>query len=297
MGKTELTLRLAEHYACPVLNADSRQIYREIPIGTAAPTAQEQARVKHYFVGNKTLDQTYNAGEFERDCLSVIDSLPQATHEHPITAILSGGSMLYIDAVCKGLDDIPAVPEQVRNQVKSLYRQGGLAALQEQVQHLDPAYWQVVDQANPQRLMHCIEVCMAAGQPYSAYRTGTSRQRPFKILTVGVQRNREQLYERINRRVEQMMDAGLEQEARSVWREPVPNSLNTVGYKEMFACFRGEITREQAIQLIQQNTRHYAKRQMTWYRNNADIHWLDAEQNENQQIRTVDTWLAELGWL
>ncbi|MCQ2347779.1 MAG: tRNA (adenosine(37)-N6)-dimethylallyltransferase MiaA [Paludibacteraceae bacterium] len=297
VGKTELTLRLAAHYDCPILNADSRQIYREIPIGTAAPTAEEQARAKHYFVGTKALNETYNAGEFERDCLDLIATLPPATKTHPITAILSGGSMLYIDAVCKGLDDIPAVSEQVRDQVRQLYQQGGLTALQEQVQALDPTYWQEVDQANPQRLMHCIEVSMAAGQPYSGFRTGTERKRPFEVLMVGVQRNREQLYDRINRRVEQMMAAGLEQEARAVWQEPVPNGLNTVGYKELFAYFRGETTREEAIQQIQQNTRHYAKRQMTWYRNNADIHWLDGEQNENQQIRTVDTWLAELGWL
>ena len=299
VGKTELALRLAEHYQCPILNADSRQIYQEIPIGTAAPTAEEQQRVKHYFVATKTLDEDYNAGEYERDCLSVINTLqsaPQANDKH-VLGILSGGSMLYIDAVCEGLDDIPAVPRDIRRQVQTLYNTQGLEALQQHVQQLDPAYWEIVDRQNPQRLMHCIEVCWAAGQPYSSFRQRTTAKRPFRIVKVGLTRPRAELYERINDRVLQMMEAGLEDEARRVYREPVPNSLNTVGYKEMFAFFRGEMTREEAVALIQQNSRHYAKRQETWFKRDTDIHWLDATLDYETQLSIIDTWLDMPGRL
>lgn len=293
VGKTELALRLAEHYQCPILNADSRQIYREIPIGTAAPTAEEQQRVKHYFVAIKSLDEDYNAGEYERDCLSVINilrSYPQANDKH-VLGILSGGSMLYIDAVCEGLDDIPTVSREIRRQVQTLYNVHGLEALQQQVQQLDPAYWGIVDQHNPQRLMHCIEVCLASGQPYSSFRKKTVAQRPFRIVKVGLTRPRAELYERINDRVLHMMEAGLEDEARRVYREPLPNSLNTVGYKELFQYFRGELTRDEAVALIQQNSRHYAKRQQTWFKRDTDIHWLDASLDYETQLSIIDTWL------
>jgi len=291
VGKTELTLRLAEHFGCPILNADSRQIYKEIPIGTAAPTREQMARVKHYFVGTKALDEDYNAGEFERDCMSVTDALLKESPQRDVVAILSGGSMLYIDAVCKGLDDIPEVPMDIRQQVQTRYRQEGLNWLQEEVQKVDPDYWQMVDQHNPQRLMHCVEVSWSAGVPYSTFRKQQPQERPFHIVKVGLKRDRDTLYERIDQRVWDMIDNGLEQEARAVWKEPVPNSLNTVGYKEMFAYFRGEITREEAIRLIQQNSRHYAKRQMTWFRKDNDIHWLNAEETYEEQVRILETWI------
>ncbi len=292
VGKTELSVRLAEHYGCPILNADSRQIYRDIPIGTAAPTAQEQQRVKHYFVGTKDLDEDYNAGEFERDCLAVLEErLKEESGKGNVIGILTGGSMLYIDAVCNGLDDIPAVPGEVRKRVRNLYATGGLNALQAALQEVDPEYWELVDRANPQRLMHGIEVSWASGKPYSSFRRRSTVQRPFSIVKVGLQRSREDLYERINRRVEQMMEAGLEQEARRVFRNPVPNSLNTVGYKELFRYFNGEMSREEAVLLIQQNSRHYAKRQMTWFRSDKDIHWLNAETDYEEQIHTIDYWL------
>ncbi|MCQ2311030.1 MAG: tRNA (adenosine(37)-N6)-dimethylallyltransferase MiaA [Paludibacteraceae bacterium] len=293
VGKTDLTLRLAERYDCPILNADSRQIYKDIPIGTAAPTQEDQARVKHFFVETKNINETYNAGEFERDCLDVIRRLPDTDVHHPVTAVLSGGSMLYIDAVCNGLDDIPPVPESIRQTVQQLYRQGGIARLQSEVQRLDPVYWERVDQANPQRLMHCIEVSMVAGCPYSSFRKKKTIERPFEVVKVVLDRPREELYTRINQRVLVMIKEGLEDEARKVWKEPIPNSLNTVGYKEMFAFFRNEISRDEAVRLIQQNSRHYAKRQITWFRQYTDAHWLSADLDYEEQIHILDSWLTE----
>jgi len=291
VGKTELTLRLAEHFGCPILNADSRQIYREIPIGTAAPSADEQARVKHYFVGCKSINEEYNAGEFERDCWQVLGSLQPASPSTKVVALLSGGSMLYIDAVCQGLDDIPKIDPTIRAEVRKRYLADGMDYLQTEVQQLDPAYWQIVDQHNPQRLMHCIEVSRSAGAPYSTFRQRKNAKRPLSIVKVALSREREDLYERIHQRVDKMMANGLEAEARAVWQEPIPNSLNTVGYKELFAYFRGEITREQAVELIKQNTRHYAKRQMTWLRKDNSIHWLDAKLDYEEQKHILETWI------
>ncbi|MCQ2340971.1 MAG: tRNA (adenosine(37)-N6)-dimethylallyltransferase MiaA [Paludibacteraceae bacterium] len=289
VGKTELTLKLAERWGCPILNADSRQIYREIPIGTAAPTSAEQARATHYFVGTKSIAEDYNAGTFERDCWQLVNTLAQQPQTNHVVAILSGGSMLYIDAVCHGLDDIPNVDTAIRKQVQTRFQTEGLPYLQEQVKKLDPAYWAIVDQHNPQRLMHCIEVSLTAGRPYSTFRKQQSSKRPLSIVKIALFREREQLYERINARVEQMIADGLETEARNVWQEPIPNSLNTVGYKELFAYFRGESTREEAIQLIKQNSRHYAKRQMTWLRKDKDINWLNADLAYEEQIQILET--------
>lgn len=269
VGKTELCLSLAEQLGSPVINADSRQIYRELPIGTAAPTAAEQARVRHYFVGTKSITEDYNAGSYERDCLALLDTL---FRDHD-TLILSGGSMMYIDAVCNGLDDIPSVPQDVRRSVQDGYREHGLDWLQAEVKRLDPEYWNIVDQANPQRLMHCVEVSLSAGKPYSSFRTGQPAKRPFAIRKIALERPREELYERINARVISMIDAGLVDEARSVLPFRNLNSLNTVGYKEMFRYLDGEWTLDKAIQMIQQNSRHYAKRQLTWLRADKTIEW------------------------
>jgi len=293
VGKTELTLKLAEHFKCPILNADSRQIYREIPIGTAAPTAEQMGRVKHYFVGTKSINEDYNAGAYERDCMGVISQLLEQPSSSNIIAILSGGSMLYIDAVCHGLDDIPNADPAIREDVKKHYLSDGIGYLQAQVQTLDPDYWHIVDQHNPQRLMHCIEVSLTANVPYSTFRQRKTTERPFSIVKIGLYREREQLYERIDQRVINMMVQGLEQEARSVWREPIPNSLNTVGYKELFAYFTGKITYDQAIQQIQQNSRRYAKRQMTWLRKDQDIHWLNADITYEEQLSILQTWINQ----
>lgn len=288
VGKTELSLRVAEHFGCPILNCDSRQIYRGIPIGTAAPTEAEQARVKHYFVATRELEEDYNAGQYERDALALLEELFK---RHKVV-VMTGGSMLYADAVCDGLDDLPNVPAEIRQQVKEAYEQGGLEWLQAEVQRLDPDYWQIVDQQNPARLAHCVELCLTTGKAYSSLRTNTRKERPFRIIKIGLERERAELYARIDKRVEQMVKEGLAEEARSVYPKRQLNSLQTVGYRELFAHFDGEYDLNRAIELIQQNTRHYAKRQMTWFRRDKDIHWLNANDDYEKNIHLIDTLLG-----
>lgn len=283
VGKTDESLRLARLYGCPIVSADSRQIYRDLPIGTAAPTQEEQQEIRHYFVGCKALTETYNAGQYARDCLELLGELFK-THDH---VVMVGGSMMYVDAVCRGLDDIPEVPVAVREAVRTDYQRNGLVWLQAEVERLDPDYWAEVDRQNPQRLMHCVEVCRVSGQPYSVFRRNgkPNRQnniaRGFDIEEMMIERPREELYDRINRRVDKMMEAGLQDEARRAFEvlnisldplpegatEVLPNSVNTVGYKELLRYFRGEWTLDRAVEMIKQNSRHYAKRQMTWWRN------------------------------
>lgn len=284
VGKTELSLRVAEHYGCPILNCDSRQVFKSIPIGTAAPTEAEQARVKHYFIATRALEEDYNAGQYERDALRVLEDLFR-THE---VVVMTGGSMLYADAVCYGLDELPAVPAAIRRSVQESYEKHGLTWLQAEVQRLDPNYWEEVDQQNPARLAHCVELSLTTGKPYSSLRTNTRVQRPFRIVKVALERPREELYDRINRRVLQMIEEGLVEEARSVYPKRHLNSLQTVGYRELFACFDGEYDLNRAIELIQQNTRHYAKRQMTWFRRDEDIHWLKANDDYEKNIHIID---------
>ena len=301
VGKTELSLRVAEHYGCPIVSCDSRQIFRGIPIGTAAPTADELARVKHYFIATRELEDDYNAGQYERDALELLEELFK-THD---VVVMTGGSMLYADAVCKGLDDLPAVPAEIREEVKRNYEQGGLAWLQSEVQRLDPDYWKIVDQQNPARLMHCVELSLTAGKPYSSLLTKSNSQftmhnaqlgvRPFRIVKVALERDREELYDRINRRVEQMIADGLEQEARAVYPKRHLTSLQTVGYREMFAYFDGEYDLDRAIELIQQNSRHYAKRQLTWFRRDKEIHWLNANNAYEKNIHIIDDLLGSCG--
>lgn len=281
VGKTARAIEVAKQHGCPIVSADSRQIYRDLPIGTAAPTAQEQAGIPHYFVGCKNLDEVYSAGQYARDCHALLRDL-FTKHE---MVVMVGGSMMYVDAVCRGMDDIPEVPAAIREDVRMEYQQKGIEWLQQEVQQLDPAYWQLVDQQNPQRLMHCIEICRASGQPYSNFRKREKQeadncQLPFDIEYVLVERPREELYARINRRVEQMIKQGLVEEARKAFEKlhipldgnieldysTLPNSVNTVGYKELLRYFRGEWTLQRAIEMIQQNSRHYAKRQLTWWR-------------------------------
>jgi tRNA dimethylallyltransferase len=280
VGKTELSLRVAERFGCPIISCDSRQIYRDIPIGTAAPTAEEQARVKHYFVATHALEENYNAGQYERDALTLLDELFK-THD---VVVMTGGSMLYADAVCKGLDDLPAVPEEIRKDVSTK----DLEWLQHEVQRLDPAYWEIVDQQNPARLAHCVEICLTTGQPYSSLRTNSCKERPFRIIKIGLTRPRPLLYARIDERVKQMVANGLVEEARKVYPKRQLNSLQTVGYKELFASFDGDYDLNRAIELIQQNSRHYAKRQMTWFRRDKDIHWLDAGEAIQTNLENIE---------
>lgn len=279
VGKTELSLRVAEHLGSPIISCDSRQIYRAIPIGTAAPTADELARVRHYFIGTHELEQTYNAGQYEQDALELMEQLFQS-HD---TLVMTGGSMLYADAVCNGLDDLKTVERTTVN-----LREKGLEWLQNEVQRLDPEYWERVDRNNPARLAHCVEICYATGKPYSSLLTHTAKKRPFRIVKIGLERPREELYDRINRRVEQMIADGLEPEARAVYPLRRLNSLQTVGYRELFAYFDGEYNLARAIELIQQNSRHYAKRQMTWFRRDKTIHWLNANEPYEKNIHLID---------
>ena len=306
VGKTELSLRVAEHYGCPILNCDSRQVFKGIPIGTAAPTAEEQARVKHYFVATRELEEDYNAGQYERDALELIEQLFE---QHDVL-VMTGGSMLYADAVCNGLDDLPAVPAEIRRHVsyprtlpdgKEESREEWLKWLQSEVQRLDPEYWKTVDQQNPARLAHCVELCLTTGKPYSSLLTkpsAISRQqsaRPFRIVKIALDRPRAELYARIDARVKQMMNDGLLDEAKAVYPKRQLNSLQTVGYKELFAYMDGEYDLPRAIGLIQQNTRHYAKRQLTWFRRDKEIHWLNANDDYEKNISLIDNYLRADG--
>lgn len=288
VGKTELSLALAEQLGSPIVNADSRQIYRELPIGTAAPTAAERARVKHYFVGTHSLSEDYNAGQYERDAMALLEQL-FAEHD---TVVLSGGSMMYVKAVCEGLDEMPFVSPDLRVSLREAYEQQGLEWLQAEVAAADPDYWREVDQCNPQRLLHALEICRASGQPFSAFRKGQQKERPFRVVKIGLTRDREELYSRINARVLQMMAAGLQQEAERVIPYRQCNSLQTVGYKEMFRFLDGEWTEEEAVRMIQQNSRHYAKRQLTWYRADASVRWINLSQTDTQAaLQAILAWL------
>ena len=274
VGKTELTLRLAEIFNVPVINADSRQIFSEIPIGTAAPTSEQLARVKHFFVGNHHLSDYYSASLYEADALEVISKL----HTRGNLALMSGGSMMYIDAVCNGIDDIPTVDDATRTLMKQRLASEGLPKLVEELHQLDPEHWAIVDHNNPRRVVHALEICHMTGQTYTSFRTNTRKERPFRILKIGLTLPREQLYERINHRVEQMIEQGLVAEARRVYPLRNLNSLNTVGYKELFAHFEGDYDLAEAVRRIQSNSRRYARKQQTWFKRDASIAWFQPSQ-------------------
>ena len=276
VGKTELSLHLARFFASPILSADSRQIYKELPIGTAAPTPKEQEQIKHYFVGTLQLTDYYSASQFENDVIALLADLYQ-THE---TILMSGGSMMYIDAVCKGIDDIPTIDETLRADLKDLYQKEGIDPIRRQLKILDPTFYKQVDLQNHKRVIHALEVCLMAGKPYSSLRTDKSKPRPFRILKIGLQREREELCARINHRVDEMMDEGLLKEAYSVYHLRHLNSLNTVGYKELFNYFSGKWTREFAIEKIKQNTRIYSRKQMTWFKRDKEIQWFHPDQKK-----------------
>lgn len=271
VGKTDYTLTLAEKYGCPIINADSRQIYKDIPIGTAAPTPEQMARVKHYFVQMLPLEQYYSAAQFETDVLALLSELFQK-HD---TVIMTGGSMMYIDAVTKGIDDIPTIEDEVRENLKNRYASEGIEPLLAELRLLDPEYYGEVDLKNHKRIIHALEVCYQTGKPYSSFRTKTVKPRPFVIEKIGLRRKREDLFERINSRVEQMMKDGLLDEVRRVYPLRHLNSLNTVGYKELFRVIDGEWELPMAVERIKKNTRVYAKKQMLWFSKDEDIRWID----------------------
>ena len=274
VGKTEATLRLAEHFGVPVINADSRQIFAEIPIGTAAPTAAQQARVRHYFVGNHHLDDYYSASLFEEDVLKIINEASSKV------SLLSGGSMMYIDAVCKGIDDIPTIRPEVRQEMMQLLESEGLEKMCELLHEWDPEHWAVVDRNNPRRVIHALEICKQTGRTYTSFRSNTIKERPFNIIKIGLNRDRETLYQRINQRVLQMIDDGMIEEAQCVYPKRMLNSLNTVGYKELFEYLDGLTTLDEAIFKIQSSTRRYARKQLTWYKRDAEITWFSPDNIE-----------------
>lgn len=269
VGKTELSLQLAERLGCPIISADSRQLYRDMVVATAAPTREQLARVPHHFIGTLSLTDYYSAAQYEADALALIERL-FTRHD---TLLLTGGSMMYIDAVCNGIDEIPTISEEVRRAVVTRYEEEGLDILLEELQRLDPDFYEKVDRRNPKRVIHAVEICRMTGQPYSSLRTETKKERPFDIVKIGLTRPREELYGRINSRVDAMMRDGLEAEARRLYPYRHLNALNTVGYKEMFAYFDGTYDLPTAVEKIKRNTRVYARKQMTWFRRDDTIVW------------------------
>ncbi|MCD8237532.1 MAG: tRNA (adenosine(37)-N6)-dimethylallyltransferase MiaA [Prevotellaceae bacterium] len=283
VGKTELSLSLAKQIDSPILSADSRQIYNTIRIGTAAPSAEELSAVKHYFIGTLNLEEYYSAAQYETDVMNLLSELFR-THD---TVLLTGGSMMYIDAITKGIDDIPTVDEHTRTLIKQRFEAEGLERLTEELRLLDPEYYRIVDLKNHKRVVHALEICYMTGKTYTSFRKNIHKERPFRILKIGLQRERENLFARINARVDTMMAEGLLEEAKSVYPMRHLNSLNTVGYKELFRYIEGEWSLETAAERIKKNTRVYAKKQMTWFKRDHEIIWLDADQISKDEMTKV----------
>ncbi|MCI5742703.1 tRNA (adenosine(37)-N6)-dimethylallyltransferase MiaA [Phocaeicola faecicola] len=273
VGKTELSLSIAEAYHTSIVSADSRQLYADIKIGTAAPTAEQLARVPHYFVRTLDLHDYYSAAQYE---MEVLKKLEELFRENDVV-VLTGGSMMYIDAVCKGIDDIPTVDNETRQLMLERYEQEGLERLCAELKLLDPEYYQIVDLKNHKRVIHALEICYMTGKTFTSFRTQTQKERPFEILKIGLKREREELYERINRRVDIMMEEGLLEEARRVYPFRQLNSLNTVGYKELFNYLDGTWELPFAIEKIKQNSRIYSRKQMTWFKRDQHITWFHPE--------------------
>ncbi len=273
VGKTDLCLDIAKYFGIPIINADSRQIYREIKIGTAAPTEEQLQQVRHYFVGTQALTDYYSASIYEQEVMSLLDTLFQTSDY----ALLSGGSMMYIDAVCNGIDDIPTVDDETRNTLKRRLAEEGLESLCEQLRVLDPEHYEIVDKKNPRRVVHALEICLMTGRTYTSFRTNEHKERPFNIIKIGLTRDREIIYERINRRVDIMMEQGFLDEARSVYPLRHLNALNTVGYKELFAYLDGTWSLDEAIERIKGNTRRYARKQLTWYKKDPLVTWFSPD--------------------
>ena len=273
VGKTDYSIRQALEYGSPVISCDSRQLYREMRIGTAVPSEEQLAQVKHYFIRNLSVTRNYTAGMYEADALELIDQLFKEGHE---TLVVTGGSMMYIDALCYGLDDFPEVPLMLRQHLMDCLRSEGVEVLAEQLRELDPVTYEEIDRSNGQRVIRALEVCLYTGQPFSSFKTRRFKERNFDIEKIGLTRPREELYARIDARVLRMMEEGLEEEARSLLPYRDLPALQTVGYREMFDYFDGKQDLDTTVRLIQRNTRHYAKRQLTWWRRDPDIRWIEA---------------------
>ncbi|MGM9817632.1 MAG: tRNA (adenosine(37)-N6)-dimethylallyltransferase MiaA [Paludibacteraceae bacterium] len=271
VGKTELSLQLAEKFKSPIVSADSRQFYKELKIGTATPTDVQLQRVAHYFIANKSITETYSCGQYELDVLALLSNL-FLTND---VIFLVGGSMLYIDAVCNGIDDLPTIDPLVREEMQNVYKKHGLEFLRNQLRLVDPVYYAKVDLRNAKRIIHALEIYMMTKRPFSSFHKQTKKERPFRIIKIGLTREREELYNRINARVDEMIANGLEEEARNLFPFRGENALDTVGYKEFFKYFDGEWTKDFAIEKIKQNTRNYAKKQIAWFNKDKTILWFN----------------------
>ena len=276
VGKTELSLSIAGHFKTCIVSADSRQLYADLKIGTAAPTPDQLARVPHHFVGTLRLTDYYSAAQYEAEVMAKLEELFQQND----VVVLTGGSMMYVDAICKGIDDIPTVDKETRELMIQRYEEEGLEKLCSELKLLDPEYYQIVDLKNPKRVIHALEICYMTGKTYTSFRTREIKKRPFRIIKIGLTREREELYNRINRRVDEMMEKGLLEEARSVAEYKHLNSLNTVGYKEIFKYIDGEWPLDFAIEKIKQNSRIYSRKQMTWFKRDTEISWFHPEKKE-----------------
>lgn len=283
MGKTALCLNIAKHYGIPIINADSRQIYRELKIGTAAPTEEQLRQVRHYFVGTLGLSDYYSASIYEQEVMNLLPTLFQTSDY----ALLTGGSMMYIDAVCNGIDDIPTVDDETRETLKRRLAEEGLESLCEQLRTLDPEHYELVDRKNPRRVVHALEICLMTGQTYTSFRKNERKERPFRIVKIGLNRDRDTIYQRINERVDQMMHDGLLDEARSLYHLRHLNALNTVGYKEMFTYMDGTWTLDEAVERMKGNTRRYARKQLTWYKKDPQVVWFSPE-DEASILKHID---------
>ena len=277
VGKTRLCIDIAKHFDIPIINADSRQIYKELKIGTARPTDEEMLEVKHYFVGTLSLDDYYSASLYEQQVLALLEEQFK-THDF---ALMSGGSMMYIDAVCNGIDDIPTIDDGTREAMKRRLQEEGLEKLCEELKQLDPEYYEIVDRQNPKRVVHALEICTMTGQTYTSFRKREQKRRPFRIVKIGLNRERTELYDRINARVDEMMANGFLKEAAGLYERKGLNALNTVGYKELFDYFEGRWTLKEAIERIKGNTRRYARKQLTWYKKDEQMKWFHPDQKED----------------
>ncbi len=275
-GKTDLSIEVARRLGAPILSTDSRQLYRGIPIGTAQPSAEQLQAVEHHFIASHDLKQNFSCGAYETEALALLEKLFQQHRD----VVAVGGSGLYVQALCEGMDDLPKVDEALRERLNERLRTEGIEALAEELRVLDPEYYAAVDRRNPARVLRALEVCLQTGLPYSQLRRGIRQKRPFEVVKIGVDMPREELYRRIDLRVDRMMEAGLEAEARAVYPLRHLNALQTVGYKELFDFFDGRITRDEAVELIKRNSRRYAKRQLTWFRRDTDIHWFTPDDTE-----------------
>lgn len=291
VGKTEICMRIAQHYGIPIINADSRQIFRELKIGTAAPTEEQLRQVRHYFVGSLSIDDYYSASMYEQDVMKLLDTLFDTSDY----ALLTGGSMMYIDAVCNGIDDIPTVDEETRSKLKQRLSEEGLEALCEELKRLDPEHYEIVDKQNPRRVVHALEICIMTGKTYTSFRTNERKERPFRIVKIALNRPREELYQRINARVDQMMRDGLLEETRQLYQRRHLNALNTVGYKELFTYLDGDWTLEEAVERLKGNTRRYARKQLTWFKKDPDIKWFECNgTTSNEDITKIINYLDSL---